>query len=301
MGQELCAKRVFGYVLCALTLLSISACGFKVPPAPKTASHDILDAADTKVFLEELRTYSERVKAFRGRFELGIEGRYGEETLTQVLAFQRPRRLRLEFFATNLNTLTALLITNGSSLHAVDPINDIVYRGQASQSIIEQLLSIPFSPEGLMLWSVGRVPVPPVGDGETVRVLRKGKQYIVELKEPKNKSVLLVVQRRGDGYGELEISRYEVRRPDGERLFVSDYRYSEEGQGSEENLIRLPEQIDFWLPKKKLKGVLTPDKSELNPEFGPRDEKLFLGRTPAGAKIYYLEDDITASGVKPFL
>lgn len=281
-----------------VSLFLFSSCGFKVPPPPQLKAHKELSAADSKVLLEELGVYTNRVRSFRGSFEVLLESVYGEEKLTQVLAFQRPQRLRLEFFATNLNALTALLITNGSSLHAVDPINNVVYRGQAKEEIIERLLSIPVSPEGLMLWSVARLKVPGENKAEDLELLRKGEEYALKYRESSKKDVLAVFRRRSEEYADLELLRFEVRKPDGERIFISDFEYSSDTEDNKGEKVRVPSEIVFWLPGKKLKGTLKSEKSKPNSEFGPRDERLFLGRTPAGAKIYYLEDGENSSGLK---
>ena len=100
------------------------------------------------------------INAGRALIELELDATIGKKRLTQVTVFERPDKLRLEFFATKLNHLTALIVSNNQGIFALDTDRSIVYRGQVSVATIERLLTVPFAPEELMLWLVGRFAPP---------------------------------------------------------------------------------------------------------------------------------------------
>jgi len=292
-------------LFCAVLFLSMFfvSCGFKIPPAPTLTSHQTLDDSEEKVFLEELRAYTERVRAFRGKFDVSIESSFGSNSLTQVLVFARPSKLRLEYFVTNLNTLTALLIANGGSLHAVDPIRNRVYRGPAKEEVVEKLLSVPLSPEALMLWSVGRFSLPTDDENPSLIVYRKKDEFAVEYTKENARTILAVLKRTSEDFGAFVLQRFEIRAQDESRLLVTDYAYEplESLPESEVKTPRVPKDITFWLPKKKLTGTLALGKHEVNPSFDEKSKKLFLGRTMGGAKVYYLDESSSSLDVEPFL
>jgi hypothetical protein len=300
-GERWCLNGFRQGAIAIFLLTVFSACGFKSPPPPDLSASAALPEKDAHELLEELRHIALEIQSLRARLDVNLSNNLGDVALSQVVAFKRPDNLRLEFFATKLNTLTSILITRRGALHAVDPIHMKVYRGTSDAASIGRLLSIPFAPEEMMLWLTGRVLVPETEMLASIEAYSRDDQRSLVVKLPDSREMVAVFEKSGP-HSQLRLMRFELRSKEGIRLLISDFSYataSSEAAASSEVDAVFPEEIQFWVPDEKLHGVLRYERHELNPDFGPHLEKVFLGHTPSGAKVYYLDDVSVLREVEP--
>lgn len=283
-------------LLCELLL---SACSFRVPELPDSEKFASAGEVETAAISQAFAQSQGEIRAFRGHAKLLLNHGMGSENLSQVLVFERPDSARVEFFATGLNRLAALLITRRGFLHAYDAVEQRVYRGKPSRENIERLLSVPFSPEELMYWLVGRLPVEIGRDCGKLEIrVREDKRAARLWCFAENGRVVLVESQFDFLKAEQSvgsesapqrplISYLAIHNGAGERTLVSRLQYSEKSSEQADN--SLPVSIDFWLPGPELKGNITFISQETNPVLEQVRDRLFTGITPSGVQVFDLE------------
>ncbi len=265
-----------------------------------------LKTAESQHILEEIRKQANEIDSLRARMDTTIQKGPLSEKATAVVVFERPDLLRLEFFATALNRLAALLISRGQSLQGVDVLNREVYRGTASDENFMRLLSLPFAPEEFMLWLTGRF-FPPRNPNMAVeaRSSKDGQTVMLSFNNRSNTKVLLLASLAGCSPESVKkdlpgscgrLQAIEIRDAGDEPLFFATFAH----QKNVSNKIILPSTISFWLAEKQVSGEIRFLNASPNVSLEGEKERLFAERTPAGAIIHDLDK---SSGEKfvPFL
>ena len=149
---------------------SLGGCALLRPRAPSIAGFNSLEYAESAQFLSAVESANREVRTGRVSMDSTFSKGVLHQTLKQTLAFDRPDKLRVEFFATALNSLLSLIVVHGGQVEALDAKESKLYRGATGPKNIERVVSVPFAPEELMLWISGKVPYLSK-DADSVRVL----------------------------------------------------------------------------------------------------------------------------------
>ncbi|MCB0322959.1 MAG: hypothetical protein KDD69_05275 [Bdellovibrionales bacterium] len=268
-------KPTLPFLLC---LLLLSGCPARAPLGPTLADLPSASPEAARELVTMLQSAADQVTALRARQNVHLEGRLGQESFTQVVAFVRPDRLRLEFFATGLNTLTSILTTHDGALHVLDVLERKVFQGSAAPETIRRFASVPFAPEELMLWLVGRCAPPVEHELLGYEAYLQGARRIAKFTLFDGRVIVVTTSLERKGL----LESMNVESVGGEQLFASQFHY-----GSAKD--RVPESIDFWLTEQGAKGRLQYLQIAVNPDVAEMPERLFQGRTPHAATVVPLD------------
>ena len=142
---------------------------FGGPKLPSLKDFRPVSAEDSEKVLVSVRNVAERVHSARGRFEANLSKGLVRQSLDQVLVFRRPGDLRIELFASSLNQLALMVVTRGGLLEALDPKENVLYRGASTPENIARIIGVPLLPEELMVWFAGAVLLPDSGQYSVLR------------------------------------------------------------------------------------------------------------------------------------
>lgn len=261
-------------------LVLLSAC-YQAPPVPAALGNFRAAQPWERVKIEELlHARQAQISSLRGLARLTVKKGVRQETLNQAIVFQLPDKLRLEFFATNLNRLAAMIISREGILHAVDAGGKKVYVGAASAATLGRLIGIPFVPADLMLWLCGR---PPAGlQEQRFAVDARQRRVMMDARDGAGTDIAAVFTVPLDGKS-MQLVLLQAKKQ-GETVFSSAFEYAD-GSSS------IPRRILFDLTRESLHGVLDyEERVETNPELSPElQQKIFQARIPAGARVIDLE------------
>ena len=258
----------------AAALLLTSACSLSgAPSALRPTRHTAADPGEAAELYADLTERSRAILGARSLYSVTLKKGIEKQRLKQVIVFERPEKLRAEFFLPGIHQTSALIVAHDGILESIDVTRKAYVRGAASSTNARRLLAIPFELEELMLWTVGAVLLPesaPPGSAFWTDA-KNGKYYgKVPLSEQRT---LRVEFERKDGMARL--LTVEMLDADGEeRSFVSQFSYPEEGDAS------LPKMIKFWVLEESLSGELERESTELNPaELSPSLFRVFAPRS----------------------
>ncbi len=252
-------------LLITIAMSVLSACTFLKPRDP-FASLTPLSAVEKETFLSTLREEATQIKTFRSLFQGSAKKALGRQNFKQSVVFERPDKLRIEYFIGGLNQLVAIIVAGDGSITFGDMQSKEAQVGNSSPASISRLVGVPFSAEELMLWLTGRVLIPtgdelasadmfrdPKGGGKTLRLVTKDGRTLVAAFEPGYSHLL----RSADVY--LASSRTPV--------FHSQFEYSERQRtdcGTNVSTLPLPQSVQLEIPEKSVSLRLTYDCPELN-------------------------------------
>ncbi len=288
-------------VLCAMFLLC--SCTPRSRGRITTEGYRPVDAAGKASMISAIEAQNAQIRSVRARIETRLRHRAGEENPTLAAVFIYPEVLRLEFFATALNRLSALIIADAQELRAINLNKMQAFAGASSSENLQKLLAIPFVPEEFMRWLAGRAAVSSDQE-QQAEIMRHDRtnHALVILPGAERKLVLLL-----DLAGCTDTSRLisaEARCPlliaseltdeDGRTIIYSSYNYDLSGA---ENLV-FPSRISFSLPQLAVSGELNMREVRVNADLSQEKERLFTLRFPAGMQAISL-DDLVRDSVDP--
>ena len=268
-----------------LVLLFLCSCRSSLAPVWKIDEYDPVSSDERGHLIGILTEAAREVRSARLLIQGAVRRGIGRESFTSVLVFQRPTKLRLEFFEPGLNRLALQVIVNGKSLDVVDLRGQNLYRGTPSVSLIERMLLVPLSSEELILWFCGRFSPPASSslvDVEARRDALGGRHFLrYRLKDDR----VIVVAFASDEAGtqaKLKLSALEVRSADGSEVrFSSQFDYAGE--------VPLPRRIKFWVPAQDLEGEIEYKRVVMNPDLRSQAALLFSPQPPSGLTWYDLD------------
>ncbi|MCC6954907.1 MAG: hypothetical protein IT290_12390 [Deltaproteobacteria bacterium] len=215
---------------------------------------------------ENLSRQSQSIQSARELFSLTLRKGIEKQRLKQVVVFQRPDRLRSEFFLPGILQTSALVVARDGTLESLDVTRKTYTSGVASVDNARRLLAVPFTLEELMLWTTGTVFIP----NETRAT------DISYWLNPRNDHHYAVIPLEGEREVQVEFVLEEDRPRllaldmleglERERVFVSRFIYSEkDNDGSNTVDQTLPQKIEFWALDDSLSGELERESTSLYP------------------------------------
>lgn len=273
-------------VFALLFVLTFSACTQLLQPkSVDFSSLRQLSDDDSARLRIGLNRQSAEILSYRASFEGTLNHDLGSQRYRQVMVFERPDRMRVEFFATELNRLMILVNADKGFLKASDMEKRAAYFGRATAANVEQLLSVPLLPQDLMLWFLGQIEI------------RPGTGRVFELFHGTSSGKFLIRERRFDGTEVLHhiresktkdsVLRYllestEIRDSSGKLLFAATLDYA-----SDSDLY--PTEVSFSQYERGAKGRFVHQDLKLNPNLDKVREKIFQLEAPNGFTIYDLD------------
>ena len=273
-------------------LVHLAGCSLFAARGPDRLPRDLfvpLDQAKERVLLESLQRSNSELQSMRLLLESTIRKGVTRQKGRQVVVFQRPDRLRAEFFATGLNKLMALVSVSGDAVGLLDTDSQTFYRGMVSVETMEQVASVPFLPDELMAWFAGRLRIPKADEPFSFRGLvhPESGQIAAQLHLADGRTMFALFQRgskldlSGSVTGPILLSSLEVTNElDKSLQFSATFSYGE---------APFPERISFFLPRREAEGDLLVSQYEMNPDFGSAREKLFAIRVPPQVTVRELQ------------
>jgi hypothetical protein len=262
-------------------LLVFSGCWASRLSPPSLVGFRPLPPAEFESEKQALVQRAAELTSAQGYFESSLQQGLGRQSLKQIVVFERPGRMRIEFFASSLNQLSALIVAHDGLLEAFDPRERVLYRGEDSPRNIERVAQVPFRADELLLWFSGRVPYiesesrsmkilvnPRTSETAVVLDLSDGRRIQAVLDDSRPRRLLsLNLQKAGTK----------------NNTFGSTFRYAE---GSD-----IPQQIDFEIPEIKLHGELRVKQYAVNPDLSAAHDRLFRVRVNDSIRIEDLDHD----------
>lgn len=135
-----------------LAALALAAC------APRVAPPDLSLEADQ--LLAQVRAGQAAVHSVRGEARLRVKSEAGSGVAPELIAAERPGRLRIEtldFFGNP----AAVLATFDGRFALWDGREKVFYRGEATPANLARLLPLPLAAEDLVAILCGTAPIPP--------------------------------------------------------------------------------------------------------------------------------------------
>lgn len=275
-----------------LLLLQLAGCSLFAARGPDRLPRDIfipLEPTKQQVLLEGLQRSDSELQSMRLLLESTIRKGVTRQKGRQVVVFQRPDRLRAEFFATGLNKLMALVSVSGDAVGLLDTDSQTFYRGSVSVETMEQVASVPFLPDELMAWFAGRLRIPKADEPFSFKGLihPESGQIAAQLHLADGRTMFAIFQRG---------SKLDLSQPVTEPLLLSSLEVTNEFDKSLQfsatftyGEAAFPERISFFLPRREAEGDLFVSQFELNPDFGAAREKLFAIRVPSQVTVRELQ------------
>lgn len=300
-----------GLVILLLSLLVqfTAGCALLHPRAGRLNGYVVESEGYRGQLLTAMREQSQGVRSFRTLLVGSVEETLGKSGIKQVVVFERPDLMRLEFLASGLNQLGLLVVMRNGYMQAFDQKRGVAYHGQASAANLEKLLSVPFPPEELMLLFAAQLSPPPEAQVEVFRnkldpslnVLsyslvdgRKVRLFLSVAKCVRDGNVSgTTANQSGDRVILNQVQLLEGRR--GSVTFSSVLSYNQSdvaADGGSCAVPNLPTQVSFKLPKQGIagvSGVFRYDRPELNPELSGVRERLFSSVLPEGIEVVDLD------------
>jgi len=260
--------------LCISLLVAAGCSGLAVPSLSGYRPAPAADAAD---LLAKVRAAADAVKTGRGEYELRISKGVGRQTLHQVVAFERPSRLRLELFASALQQLVLFAVARDGTLECLDPKAGILYRGESTPENLSRVIGVPLVAEETMLWFAGTLLLADA----PLEVLWKpdARTFAIRGKTAADRCTTAHFEQLPAG---PRMRSLELRHCGSKKLFFfSEFEY----QGESE-----PAKIVFQFPEQGVRGELTRERLTLNPKL-PSD-KLFVINAPPQTRVENLDTAI---------
>ena len=290
--------RCFQPLILIFLMFCLSGCP-RTPHLPDESEYSPLNQAQTQQLFLGMSRQMQQVESLRARMEATIKKGPLEQKSLVVAVFQRPSLLRLEFFATALNRLAAIIIAKNNQLQAVDLMNREVYQGTASPDNFLRLLSVPFTPEQFMLWLSGRYPLlAPESQSWTARASKDQQTALIHIENQGHETTLLLVSLSGC-FNDIEknsahscgrLIAIEVHSSAGESLLYSSFSYAKLNESiTSTSSPVLPSALNFWLGSGSTHGTIEFKEAESNVSFNTDIDRLFTLRTPANSRVLNLD------------
>lgn len=250
-------------------LLLFSACGlFSSQKFPNLDSFVEVPKEAKEIFLNQLKEENNLLKSARGKFDIELKNTLSSKSFKEVFVFQKPDKLRIEFFATALNKLVSLILLTENEVKFYDLEANVLYLGENSRDSFLKITQLPFSAEELMHWFVAKFYLENSSE-ETFQVFENTstKQKALIKKSAKESSLVFFKDdvNQNSNLGKLFIDSLELRDAQGKTTFYSKFIY-------ENNAIK---EIEISIPKESLTGKIVVQSIKYNPELGASVEKLF--------------------------
>ncbi|MFN8392595.1 MAG: hypothetical protein U0136_20040 [Bdellovibrionota bacterium] len=272
-------RRVFFCVL----LLTLSGCSLFAKPAPSLKGYTPVSDSMKADVVAKLAQESARITSARGSLRSTFSKSLHRETVRQIVVFQRPDKMRVELFATSLNQLTLLAVSHDGLIEAYDPGAGVLFRGRDVPANIERVVSVPFSPEELMLWFSGRVPFIEE-EIEKVDVLEHkggGRQAVrLLLKDGRR----IEAEFTAGGAPHL-VTLVLLGRKGSDPVFVSKTTYAPGGD--------VPQHASIQVSGENIDGELEYESFTLNPDLSSSRVPLFQIHVNSSMRIEDLDHDTT--------
>ncbi len=277
-------------------VLLCSSCRPHTPSLPDLSAFHAAPAARAEELTMRLREQSARVSSLRLKIDAMVHKGISSQEVTQVVSFQKPDKLRLEFFATNLNRLTAIVIANGTELRGVDLVHKEAYLGRNTSENIEALLSVPFSTFDLMCWLTG-VFVPDEDGMSEWYLNQEENSFLLEHTGQNGQQTRMLFRSESTEAKEMLVAEsLEVRRGKDQVLFYSKFSYADFKDGY---VPLRPSAIEFWLPRRELSGKLRIFESAVNEPFV--SDRVWILKIPEGMDTINLDEERDGMAVNPML
>ena len=264
----------------ALALAAVAAGGCAAGGLSHSAAQNL--AADPAKLLADVRTAQDRVQSVRGSARVRIESPGLSGTVVELVAAEKPARLRLEtldFFGNP----AALLVADGDRFGFYDARARTWYRGDATPENVSRFLPVVLPPTELVTILCGSAP------------LVRG--HATEA-APGNGTVALVVAAGAVGQRlevgeELAIESSRVRRADPDPAALAAYYDLDFDVFRHPGGVRFPMEMRLEAPHARSRVKLTWwDDLEVNARS---DDGLFSLEPPRGAKVV----ELPPGGVPP--
>jgi outer membrane lipoprotein-sorting protein len=232
-------------------------------------------AADPEALLAEVRSAQSRVERVRGTARVRVESPGLNGTITELVAAEKPARLRLEtldFFGNP----AALLVADGERFGFYDARSRTWYRGDATPENVSRFLPVALPPGELVTVLCGSAPILP---GKAIEATPKdGRVYLVVAAGE-------IGQRLAIGQA-LAIESSRVRRAAADPGMQAAFYDLEFESFDYPGGVRFPTETRLDAPSARSRLQLSwRDDLEVN---GTSDPRLFSLEPPRGAKVVEL-------------
>jgi hypothetical protein len=236
--------------LCLLPLL-LAGCRTLVPDALPLPADDPRAGA----LVGRLAASADERRALRGRTRVSIDGQRGGAFSRQLLAVERPARLRLEVLGM-LGQRVAVLATDGASYDLFRAESPGVETGDVHDEILWEVAGLPLTPAEAVRLALG-APLAPSARVDHASELAEQGGIRVELAGPPDASRVTLEFEVGG-----RLSRYLVRAPEGDAVLDAHYDDYREVDG-----MAFAHRIEVEFPFADTRAEIVFQWVELNPEL----------------------------------
>ncbi len=212
-------------------------------------------------------------RSFRSSAKVVASKGVVSESFRQITVFERPDRLRLDFFDPTRTTLLGLLVLRDGDFWFLDKENKRVIYGAATPANIARVASIPLSPSEMMDWICGVLPE--IARLKRAYVSPDGEQYFVEIGIADARSMTALVSRQTGGT--LKVGSASLADSSGKTILNMSYEYGQQQA--------IPSRVFADAIERDFDVEIQFDSPELNPVLSERARRVFDFRPPAGYRL----------------
>jgi len=247
--------------LALLAALAACACAPRVPPPDLSLEPEPL--------LAQVRAAQAAVRSVRGEARLSVKSEAGSGRAPELVAAERPGRLRIETLDFFGNPVSVLATLDGR-FALWDGREKVFYRGEATPENLARLVPLPLAAEDLVAILCGTAPIPAGARAVSAEPGRGYVTLVLEL-EGGRRQVLRV------GAGAV-VERSDLQGPGG-------YRLRFEQLGTQGDAARFPSRVALASDAPAVSLELTWREVEVN---AVQDPAFFRIDPPRGARVVEL-------------
>jgi hypothetical protein len=246
----------------AIAALALAACAPRVPPPDLSL--------DPEPLLGQVRAAQAAVRSVRGEARLSVKSETGSGAVTELVAAERPARLRIETLDFFGNPVAVLAASDGR-LALWDGRERTFYRGEATPENLGRLVPLPLAAEELVAILGGTAPVPDDARAISAEPGRGFVTLVLALSDGRRQ-----VLRVGAG---AVVERSDLEGPGGYRLRFEEHEWKE-GVG------RFPSKVKLASDAPRVSLELAWREVEVN--AAPQPPAFFRLDPPRGARVVEL-------------
>lgn len=220
-----CFRLLLLRVLAVSLTLALGGCpGKKLGLEPPTGAHRA-SSTESREVLTWL-SQSSQISSLRLMTSLKLSRGSKKDVVRQIVVCRRPDKLRVEIFAPGLNQLLALFTAQNGQLRGFDTSEKKFYYGKASPENFERTLTIPFLPDEMMLWLVGKFPARSIEPNTKLDVLVSpdGRSFYVRTIALEGRDVRILLNKEPGT--ELRMKQFSMAKSANARaIFSSSFDY----------------------------------------------------------------------------
>ena len=244
-----------------------------------------LSDEDRATIVGILQQQAAAVQSLQATAEVRVAKFPGSQRVEQVLVFDRRYGLRLEFFDPAMHRLLGLVVVEGNRLSAIDTEKRQVLVGTATASHLERTLSLPLTPDEVMLLFCGQFAVSASDAELSLKRHPSRAEYVLEkLLTPKLRLRLVIL---GDEQHGLFVERATIFPTDSDKIkFDAKFTYGDDRDPLQ------PSTVGINLPEKQVESELSYVSRRFNVPGGV-DAARFVLQIPSRYQLHHLDLDET--------